>query len=172
MSPDFIDLIPGPVRTRIRQSGFPDVGYALAGIVDLAHAEVTALPDTIGSAPASAWSLANGQANVAWSEGVKLAGALRAVADETYVSFVERGERRVVEVSTERAVRRKVGRMQDNVAPKAARAAVRVQHRRRWLRESPRIQTAVTTAQQTHQAARRSADRFAEMNAPVLADPE
>lgn len=169
---EFTDLIPESVRSSIRRNGLPDVGYALAGVLDLAQSEITALPRSIGSAPSSAWSQATDQAGVAVSGGTRLATTLRQAADDVYLVFVQRGERRVVEISAERAVRRKVGRVQDNVAPKAARAAVRIQHRRRWLRESERVQGAVTTVMQTHRAAKRSADRFAEMNAPVLADPE
>lgn len=166
------NLIPESIRSNIKKNGLPDAGYALAGVLDLAQSEFTALPRTISSAPLSAWSLASNHTGAAASEGVRLLVTFRTVADETYVNLVQRGERRLVEVSTERAVRRKVGQVEDNVAPKAARAAVRLQHRRRRLQESPRIQDAVATARQTHIAARRSADRFAEMNAPVLMDPQ
>ena len=166
------DLIPESIRSSIRKNGLPDVGYAIAGVLDLAHSEIVALPGTITSAPVSAWVIANDQAGAAAIEGARLAASLRVVADDTYLSFVQRGERRIVEISAERAVRRRVGRVEDSVAPKAARAAVQLQNRKRRLQESPRVQDALTHARKTQRAAKRSADRFAEMNAPVLAEPE
>jgi hypothetical protein len=172
MATAFTDLIPGPIRSRIRKNGLPDVGYAVAGVLDLAHSEILALPGTITSAPVSAWVRASEQATAAATESTRIVTSLRTVADETYLNFVQRGERRVVEVSTERAVRRKVGRVEDNVAPKAARAAVQIQQRRRRWQESNRVQDAMTTARRTHIAAKRSADKFAEMNAPVLAESQ
>ena len=172
MATALTDLIPEPIRSSIRKNGLPDVGYAIAGVFDLAHSEIVSFPETISSVPFSAWALASEQATAAATEGARLASSLRVVADDTYVSFVQRGERRVVEISAERAVRRKVGRVEDTMAPKAARAAVQLQQRRRWLRESAQVQDAMTTARKTHRAAKRSADKFAEMNAPVLADPQ
>lgn len=172
MATAFTDLIPEPIRSSIRKNGLPDVGYALAGVLDLAHSEFVALPRTISSVPVSAWTMASEKATSAATEGTKFATSLRGVADDTYLNFVQRGERRLVEISTERAVRRKVGRLEDNIAPKAASAAVKLQRRRRRLQESPRAQEAMATARNTHRAAKRSADRFAEMNAPVLADPQ
>lgn len=172
MGTNVTDLIPGPIRSSIKENGLPDVGYALAGVLDLAHSEIMALPGVIVSAPISAFALASDPAVTAASEGAKLLTTIRAVAEETYLGFVQRGERRVVEVSTERAVRRRVGLVEDKVAPKAAQAAVRLQQRRRRLRESPSAQDALTRAREAHRAAKRSADRFAQMNAPVLVDPE
>ena len=93
---------------------------------------------------------------------------LTGTAGQRYAHWVRRGQTRSVEVATERAVRDKVSRWEDKVAPAAARATVRInERRRRWAGSR-----AAERAAAARDRARAAADRFNEMNAPVLMDED
>lgn len=94
-------------------------------------------------------------------------------AAATYNTLADRGRDEAVAFAAERAVRARVSRVEDRVAPKAGRAAVRFLERRRRLQESPAVRRTASAAQRTRFAARRGAERFSQMNAPVMAaDPD
>lgn len=83
-----------------------------------------------------------------------------------YDEFVARGQDRAIEIATERAVRARVSRLEDRVAPSAARATVRLNDRRkRWINS-----TAATRATTAKERARAAALRFNELNTPVMED--
>ena len=89
---------------------------------------------------------------------------LRDTVVDGYQRLVLRGQDRSVEMAADRAVRARVGRMGDTVAPRAARATVRWNERRkRWV-QSPTAHRAATARDR----ARSAAHRFQQMNAPVL----
>lgn len=82
-----------------------------------------------------------------------------------YDSLVRRGQDRSVELAAERAVRARVSRVEDRLAPGAARATVRWNDRRkRWSSSQPVRRAAATRAK-----ARAAAERINEMSSPVLA---
>ncbi len=64
--------------------------------------------------------------------------ALRApgAAGRYYAQLVEHGHTRLVEVGTERAVRKRVSRLEQTVTPRASRLAVRYSQRQRRNRRS------------------------------------
>lgn len=174
MSRSLTLLIPGRIRKTISEQGLPDAAYAVAGAVDLALAEFTQLPKTLYKAPATAQSSSQdfvlNQAAEATTEGRRFVASLNTHVTDVYIRLVERGEHKVVHMATERAVRQRVGTVEDRVAPKMAQAAVRLQQRKRRWQETRRTNNAMVAVRRTRRAARRSAERFAEMNAPVLED--
>jgi hypothetical protein len=95
---------------------------------------------------------------------------LRQAATGYYRGLSQEGRDTVVAYAAERAVRTRVSRVEDSLAPRAGRAAVRIMEHRRRIEESPRAQRAAARAQRTRSAVRRGVDRFAELNRPVLAD--
>lgn len=95
-------------------------------------------------------------------------GSLVASVAGHYSALVTRGQDRCVEIATERAVRARVSRLEDRVAPSAARATVRINERRKRWNQS---QTA-TRAAAAKERARAAATRFNELNTPVMAADE
>jgi len=59
-------------------------------------------------------------------------------AGRYYGQLVEHGHARLVEVGTERAVRKRVSRIEETVTPTASRWAVRLSQRQRRQRRQPR----------------------------------
>ncbi len=59
-------------------------------------------------------------------------------AGRYYGQLVEHGHTRLVEVGTERAVRKRVSRIEETVTPTASRWAVRLSQRQRRQRRQPR----------------------------------
>lgn len=57
-------------------------------------------------------------------------------ATRYYAQLVERGHARVVEVGTERAVRKRVNRFEQSVTPKAQKWAVKYKQRQRRVRSA------------------------------------
>ena len=166
-NPQWSDSIVDPIRYTVKERGIPDPGYALVGAADALQAELTALPDALRALPEAALASTLNGLTAAAIEGGRSVGHLQGWLNNSYEDLVSRGERRVVSTATERAVRKRVTRVEDQVAPRAARAAVRMSERKRQLDESPRAQRAFAAAKKARVAAKRSAERFHEMNAPV-----
>lgn len=69
---------------------------------------------------------------------VDLAFKAPGAAGRYYTGLVEHGHTRLVEVGTERAVRKRVSRIEETVTPRASRLAVRIKQRQRRSRQQPR----------------------------------
>ena len=69
---------------------------------------------------------------------VDLALKVPGAAGKYYGQLVEHGHTRLVEVGTQRAVRKRVSRVEQSVAPAASRWAVRFSQRQRRNRNHPR----------------------------------
>ena len=106
------------------------------------------------------------QTRDAISAATRTPASLAATALTRYSALVERGQSRSVEIAAERAVRARVSRVEDRVAPSAARATVRLNERRRKWAQSRTAERAATTRAR----AKAAADRFSELNSPVLID--
>jgi hypothetical protein len=164
------DAVISPFRQTVRERGIPAPGYALIGAVDTLQTELSGLPEILRRAPEAALTTTVNGLSAVSIEGGRNVGQVRGWLATSYEDLVVRGERRVVTTATERAVRKRVTRLEDRVAPRAARAAVRLSERKRKLDDSPRAQRAFAAAQKARVAAKRSSDRFHEMNAPVFED--
>lgn len=155
--------------TALRQDGPDELRHRTAA----AWADVQQLPvDIAAGALAGVQSAATTAGDAAGAIGAAVSRMGSGVA-ATYNTLAERGHDEAVAFAAERAVRARVSRVEDRVAPKAGRAAVRFLERRRRLQESPAVRRTASAAQRTRFAARRGAERFSQMNAPVMAaDPD
>ena len=103
----------------------------------------------------------------------QVSGALSALRGRTqtgYEDLADRGHDVAVSYATERAVRTRVSRVENRVAPTAGRAAAKAaEWQRRW-QESPRRQRAAQAYQRVREASRRGAERYGEMTTPVMVD--
>lgn len=148
--------LPGPV-------------YAAVGLIDRVRHDVgsTTIGDVVSAGIQVPVTVAAAALRLTTSLSSTPA-ALTAAAQQEYDGLVDRGQVRSVEIAAERAVRKRVSRFSDQIAPRAARATVRWNGRRqRWA--------ASRTARRAAEArlrAQRAAQRFSEFNAPVLATPE
>ena len=172
----FTDSLPGPLAERLSAAELPRPIYAVLGVAVLARSEIQSQAD-VHRVPAD---LANGLRNGAAAAGAaasalagrlsQTAADLRGDAKESYEDFVEQGHDAAVAYATERAVRSKVSKVEDKVAPRAGRAAAKyVDIKRRW-QEAPSVQRTKSAAQRASASVRRGAARFSEMNAPVMAE--
>ena len=110
----------------------------------------------------------SGQARQVVSAATAAPAGLASAALAQYSALVQRGQDRSIEIAAERAVRDRVSRFEDRVAPAAARASVRVNERRKQWNNS-RVSDRAATARAR---ARAAAERFNELNSPVLADDD
>lgn len=129
---------------RVLDGDLPGPVFAVVGLVDEVATQTRQAISGATSAPAA------------------IVGSVAA----QYSAMVERGQSRSVEIAAERAVRNRVSRMEDRVAPSAARATVRLNDRRKRLARS----RAAERAAAARGRAKAAAERFNEINSPVLAD--
>ena len=134
-----------PLTRRMLDGDLPTPLYAVVGLADQVTSTTRDLVTQVTNVP----------------------GSLVGEAQRQYESLVERGQSRSVEIAAERAVRERVSRFEDRVAPGAGRATARINERRKKWRDSP-------TRRRTESArarARAAADKLAQVNSPVLAEP-
>ncbi|MAT61138.1 MAG: hypothetical protein CMH41_05785 [Micrococcales bacterium] len=169
-----IDSLPGPLAERLSAAELPRPIYAVLGVAVLARSELRSptdiqrVPTDLVTGVRGGVAAAVGTANSLVGKLTSAAGDMRGDAKTSYDGLVEEGHDAAVAYATERAVRSKVGKVEDKVAPRAGRAAARyVDLRRKW-QEKPTVQRAKSAAERGRVAARRGATRFSEMNAPVM----
>lgn len=140
------------VTRKVLDGDLPGPVFALFGLVDRVATDTDAARSRLtGSAAAGLAAVPR---------------ALWSAATTEYSTLVQRGEQRSVEIAAERAVRKRVSRFEEQIAPRAARTTVLVNERRkRWAASPARRRTQAARAR-----AHAAAQRFAELNAPVLAD--
>lgn len=143
------------VTRRVLDGDAPGPVYALVGLID-----------RVATDSAQARSLFGGGVGSAVSGLVSVPKVVWDAATSEYSALVQRGEERSVEIAAERAVRKRVTRFEDQIAPRAARTTVRVNERRKQWAASRARRHALRARQQARAAAR----RFGELNAPVLED--
>ena len=173
-----IDSLPGPLAERLSAAELPRPIYAVLGVAVLARSELRSQTD-LQRVPTDLVIGVRGGADAAVAAANSLVGKLTSAAGDirgdaktSYEGFVEEGHDAAVAYATERAVRSKVGKVEDKFAPRAGRAAARyVDLRRRW-QEKPAVQRTKSAAGRARLAARRGATRFSEMNAPVMDETE
>lgn len=161
---------PEPRRAIVRtvlDHELPGPLYAAVGLVDRVKHEVASA--TIGDVISAGIQVPVSVAATAWRLTASVSDtprALTAAAQQEYDDLVDRGQVRSVEIAAERAVRKRVSRFEDHIAPRAARATVRWNSRRqRWA-----ASRAARRAAEARLRAQRAARRFSEFNAPVLAE--
>ncbi len=134
-----------PLTRRMLDGELPTPLYAVVGLADQVTSTTRGLVTQVTAVP----------------------GTLVGEAQRQYDSLVQRGQSRSVEIAAERAVRDRVARFEDRVAPGAGRATARFNERRKKWRESPTGKRTSTARSR----ARAAADRFDQVTTPVLAEP-
>lgn len=141
---------------RVLDGDAPGPVYAVVGFADRLAADTAQARALFGGGVGSVVSGLVAVPKVVWD-----------TATTEYSTLVRRGEERSVELAAERAVRKRVTRFEDRIAPRAARTTVRVnEHRKQWAASRARRH-----AVRARRQARAAAQRFAELNAPVLEEP-
>ena len=178
-----------PVARHVRDEGLPGPMYAAIGLAATVREQGQALADSLASSrgvlsglvvtqPDPSAVAGNGSQEMPAGGRALLPHALTAEALTaarswivgSYQQLSARGEDELVSQVAERAVRQRVGVIEDRVAPRAARAAVRYHNRKQQFLASPTGQRTTVAAARTRVWWQRSAARFSELNQPVLLD--
>lgn len=174
---DVTEGLRAEVTRRLRSEDLPDAAYAAIGGltrtrlgVDRLRHEVTALPNRARNLPNTTYNVAAGSVTSMTRLGIRTMGDIQVLVESTYAELVTTGEDAVVTAAAERAVRKRMARAEDQVTPRVAAAAVRLQARRRRRQQMANNRSQNPRVQRAREFASRSAQRFAEMNAPVLED--
>lgn len=150
-----VEIVGNAVQGRLAEGPLREPSLALIGAADAVAETLAQAPDRVGHGVRDRMEQVAGAPAVGWS----LVADLPVRVSGAYDALVARGHVKAVEIGAENAVRARVDRVGDRVAPGAAKAAARVAVGRRRLAASPRAQRAKAAAQ-------RAAERIAESPAP------
>lgn len=182
MTNPMVEMVPPGIRNELKRrvvdDGLPDAAYAAIGGVEYTRDQIAQLPDRVSELPGRAQGLPDATFTIATGALYALSRRSQSTVNQVredltraYTGLVVLGEESLVSATAERAVRKRVARAEDRIAPRVAAAAVRVQARRRRRQQSSAANPGAKRSARARAFATRSAARFAEMNAPVLADP-